>query len=325
MPSRLIWRSNQQVKGNTVPASRINDAREFLNSLIDAPIRLPFEPSLLSALFSSMSDNSRASFKELAEMVAGSQGLAAKVLSVANSACYGLMSSVTTLERAIQVLGILDLRALVVMFGMSGAVPQKDLPKGFPTRFLWEHQMRTAKIGRLVALILERHAPGSPGLPEPESVFAAGILHDIGKIILAYRRPLDWYNITNINNYRGLTIAGSEDEYWGIDHGTIGGIVLKDWNLPDSISYMVSWHHHPGLVQEHKMEVEILAASNILSECQLPPEEALTPEQAASPEKGLPAEFTNMLPAYSKLLGKYYADFVAVLKDSHTGNFINAV
>lgn len=308
-----------------MPTSRINDAREFLKSLIDMPVRLPFEPTLFPALFTSMSDSSRASMKELAELVAHSQGLAAKVLSVANSACYGLLTSVSTLERAVQVLGILDLRSLVVMFGMSGAIPQKDLPRGFPTQLLWSHQLRTAKIGRLITILIAERNPKLPGLPEPESVYAAGILHDLGKIILAYRRPLDWHNITNINNYKGLAIAQAEDEYWGIDHGSIGGIVLKDWNLPDSLSYMVSWHHHPQFAIEHKLAVNILAAGNVLAELRLPPEAALTPVQAALQGKALPEDFLELLPEYRELFGRHYAEFVAALDDKHTAAFISTV
>lgn len=304
--------------------SRINDAREFLNSLVDSPIKLPFEPTLLPALFSSMSDSSRASMKDLAALVARSQGLAAKVLSVANSACYGLLTSVTTLERAVQVLGILDLRSLVVMFGMSGAIPKKDLPKDFPTRHLWEHQLRTAKFGRLVCSLITEHAPGTPGLPEPESVYAAGILHDLGKVVLAYRRPADWYNITNINNYKGLAMAEAEDEYWGIDHGSIGGILLKDWNLPDILSDMVSWHHHPRFATDHQLAVRMLSAANLLAECQLKPETALSEQEASAPGKALPGAFLEQLPEYTELFGRNYGAFTDVLRDAHTGAFVGA-
>lgn len=304
--------------------SRINDAREFLNSLVDSPIKLPFEPSLLPELFKSISDTSRASMQDIAELVARSQGLAAKVLSVANSACYGLLHSVSSLDRAVQVLGVLDLRSLVVMFGMSGAIPQRDLPKGFPTKLLWEHQLRTAKLGRLITRIIAEAAPKTPGLPEPESVYAAGILHDVGKVVLAYRRPLDWQNITNINNYKGLSIAAAEDEYWGIDHGSIGGILLKDWNLPDLLSQMVSWHHHPRFASQDQLAVGILAAANVLAESKLLPLEGLSPEQAEQPESALPLEFLELLPDYAKFFGRRYADILAVMGDSHTSAFVGA-
>ena len=304
--------------------SRINDARDFLNSLMDSPIKLPFEPTLLPTLFTSMSDSSRASMKDLAALVARSQGLAAKVLSVANSACYGLLHSVNTLERAVQVLGLLDLRSLVVMFGLSEAIPAKGLPRDFPTRALWEHQLRTAKLGRLISELIGADAPDTPSLPEPESVYAAGILHDLGKIVLAHRRPDDWRNISAIKDDKGINMAQAEDEYWGLDHGSIGGIILKDWHLPDLLSDMVSWHHHPFFATEHHFAVRILAAANVLAEKKLPPEAGLSEKEAASPGKALPPDFLELLPGYAGLFGKHYEDFVGVLTDRHTGAFVGA-
>lgn len=304
--------------------SRINDARDFLNSLVDSPVKLPFEPTLLPTLFDSMADNSRSSMKELAALVARSQGLAAKVLSVANSACYGLFTSVTTLERAVQVLGILDLRSLVVMFGMSEAIPYKALPKSFPSRHLWEHQMRTAKLGRLICTMVSDEAPKTPGLPEAESVYAAGILHDIGKVVLAARRPDDWLNISNIMTSHGLPMATAEDEYWGIDHGSIGGILLKDWNLPDILSDMVSWHHHPHFTADNQLAVRILSAANVLAESKLKPEEALSAEEAAAPGKALPEEFLALMPEFMDIFSRHYGDFVDAQNDSHTGAFVSA-
>lgn len=304
--------------------SHINDARDFLNSIMDSPVKLPFEPALLPALFTSMSDESRASMKDLADLVARSQGLAAKVLSVANSACYGLLTSVTTLERAVQVLGILDLRSLVVMFGMSSAIPKNALPKDFPGQHLWEHQMRTAKFGRLISALIGEAAPATPGLPEPESVYAAGILHDVGKIVLAHRRPDDWRKISEIKDSRGLNMAQAEDEYWGIDHGSIGGIILKDWNLPDLLNDMVSWHHHAQFATDHQFAVRVLAAANVLSEKTLRPVDKLSEKEAALPGKDLPPDFLELLPEYTKLFGEHYGEFVKVLADEHTSAFVGA-
>lgn len=305
--------------------SRINEARDFLNSLMDSPIKLPFDPILLPALFASMSDSSRASMRDIAQLVSQSQGLAVKVLSVANSACYGLRNSVKTLELAVQVLGILDLRSLAVMFGTSSAIPQKALPKNFPRQELWEHQMRTAKIGRLITLLIAREDPAAPNLPDPESVYAAGILHDLGKIVLAHRRPDDWFNISWIMDSKGIPMSQAEDEYWGIDHGAIGGIILQHWNLPELLSGMVSWHHYPFFAAEHHFAVRILAAANILAEAALTPGDKLSEQELALPGKGLPPDFLGMLPGYEGLFGKHYSEFVAVKGDRHTCAFVGAL
>ncbi len=294
-------------------ASRINEARDFLNSLIESPIKLPFEPTLLPELLASMSDNSRSSIKDVAALVGRSQGLAAKVLSVANSAYYRLLSPASTLERAVQVVGILDLRSLAVMFSVSESIPQKNLPKGFPTQGLWTHQIRVAKLGRSIAYAIAQHDPQTPNLPEPESVYAAGLLHDLGKIILASRRPDHWHNIIGINSNKGLSVAEAEEEYWGMDHGTIGGIVMQDWSLPPLLTDMISWHHYPQFAENNKLAVRILAAANILSECVL--------------TKGgiMPLEVLQALPEYSAMLLDMYNEFADVIGDWRTEMFANLI
>ncbi|MDR2050859.1 MAG: HDOD domain-containing protein [Deltaproteobacteria bacterium] len=280
--------------------SRIHEAREFLASLLDAPIRLPFDPSILPLLFSSMSESSRSSAKDLASMVARSQALAARVLAVANSACYGLLSTVTTLERAVQVLGILDLRALAIMFSLSEALPKTRLPENFPGRLLWEHQVRTARLGKYIAGTLKEKKTGLPDLPDPESVYAAGLLHDLGKIILACRRPEDWNNILSLGGCNGLVAAEAEEAYWGIDHSTIGGIILKIWNLPPILTDMVNWHHDALSSSGNKTAVRILAAANLLAE---------TPLEDGAP---LPEKALRILPESEILLPGLYAELQAI-------------
>ncbi|MDL2285408.1 HDOD domain-containing protein [Desulfovibrio sp. OttesenSCG-928-F07] len=293
--------------------THINSARDFLNYLASTPIKLPFDPDLLPALFDSMADDSKSSMRDLAELVARSQGLAAKVLSVANSACYGLLTSVTTLERAVQVLGIVDLRSLVIMFSMSESIPQKDLPRGFPSSLLWSHQLRTAKLGRCITATIAEKYPQTQDLPEPDSVYAAGLLHDLGKIILAYRSPQDWQNITQMGDYKGLSKAELEEEYWGIDHGSIGGIVLKDWNLPPILTDMVSWHHYPHFAENNKLAVRILAAANILAEAAL--------------GKGtiIPLEVLQALPEFSSMLVDMHEDLGRVISDERTDMFVGLI
>lgn len=294
-------------------APRINDAREFLNSLVETPIKLPFDPALLPALFDSMSDSSRSSMKELADLVSRSQGLAAKVLSIANSACYGLRTSIATLERAVQVLGILDLRSLVIMFSMSESIPAKVLPQEFPARSLWAHQLRTARTGWRIATSMSEQSPQTEGLPDPDSVYAAGLLHDLGKIILAYRSPQNWRNITELAGANSIGMAEAEDAYWGIDHGSIGGIVLKDWNLPDILTNMVSWHHHPHFAEHDKLAVRILAVANLLAKTTL--------------ERGgeIPQNILQILPEFSAMLTDMFDELVDMQENQNAEQFAGSI
>lgn len=292
---------------------RMDGARTFLSSLIDQPIKLPFDPSLLPALFDSMADDSHSSMKELATLVARSQGLAAKVLAVANSACYGLLTSVSTLERAVQVLGILDLRTMVIMFSMSEAFSPKDLPRDFPAAKLWAHQIRTAKIGKYITTAIAEQRPETEELPDPDSVYAAGLLHDLGKLILAYRSPQDWQKIADLTLSREIGMAEAEEEYWGIDHGAVAGIVLKDWNLPDLLTDMVSWHHHPHFAEKNKLAVRILAAANLLAKSTL------------VTNGTIPLEVLQTLPEYSVMLVNMLDELVDMQDNQNAELFVSMV
>ncbi|MDL2307674.1 HDOD domain-containing protein [Desulfovibrio sp. OttesenSCG-928-C06] len=287
-------------------STKINEAHDFLNSLAANPPKLPYEPTLLPKLFRNLSDDSRMSMDGVAKLVERSQGLAAKVLQIANSACYGLQGGVTSLTKAVKVLGLLELRSLVLFFSVSGAIPRSTLPKAFPSQNLWEHQIRTALLGRQIALQIQDKLPSGSEL-DADSIYTAALLHDLGKVILAARKPEVWAAITEISNAQKCDFATAEDIYWGIDHGTVAAMLLQAWDLPELLTQMISWHHHPELASEYKLEVHILAAANHLAVSGLP-------------EEGqIPAPVLTLLPQYAPLLQQNFAALQETLLSDRAG------
>ncbi|MDR2892545.1 MAG: HDOD domain-containing protein [Deltaproteobacteria bacterium] len=291
-------------------ATRINEAHDFLNDLAVNPPRLPFDPAILPQLFRGMADDSLLPMSELAALIERSQALAAKVLSVANSACYGLQGNISSLTRAAQVLGVLELRSLVLFFSATGAIPRSNLPREFPCRDLWEHQVRTALLAQAIAQLVNtalpkaedcvadsRSAPSaSPDFPvasvplDADGIYTAGLLHDLGKVVLGARRAQVWQEISEISRKKQCEFAMVEEDYWGIDHGTVAAILLKTWDLPDLLTEMINWHHHPNLCSDYKLEVHILAAANKLA------------VQGMSDDGKLPPDMLDILPQYADLL-----------------------
>lgn len=290
----------------------LEQARECLDELLSNPPKLPYDPKLLSGLFDSMGEDSRASFQDIAKLVGKSQSLAAKVLAVANSACYGLLSTVTSLDRAIQVIGLMELRSLVLLFGMSESLPRGVLPHDFDLEGFWAHQILTAHLARNMAAWIKREAPDGGKLAEPDSFYSAGLLHDLGLVVLASRYNENWYAIREMSRSRGISFVVAEQEYWGMDHATVGALILKEWKLPDVLVEMVSWHHYPYLATEYRQEAKILAAANVLARMGMG-EDLIIPEQVL-----------KMVPEYTAVLNKHAGELAEIINSTNSSGLAEA-
>lgn len=250
---------------------RLEEARAFLEDLAEHPPVLPYEPTLLPLLFAATRDDSNASVDDITALIESSQKLASKVLSLANSAAYGLESTVTSLRRAISILGFREVRTLVVMVGAVSAIKGVKLPKTFDATGLWKHQLKTASIAKILAAAvhdLAKQQGTKDGLlleMAPDEAYAAGLLHDIGKVFLAGSRPGIWETIETIRTTKGISFDEAEDEYWGMDHALVGAQVLHHWKLPLLLTDPINWHHAPELAPSLSTEARLLAAANILA------------------------------------------------------------
>ena len=238
-------------------------AQALLGELADNPPRLPYEPTLLPELFAKTAKDSNASFDSLAELVNRSQGLATQVLRLANSAYYGFGSGISSLSHAMRVLGMNEVRNMVLALGVSSVFKHLGLPKEFPLRQVWEHQLLTASLAREITVALQ---PQGADAPMPDELYAAGLLHDIGKVFIASKCPDDWHAIAALANSSGCLFFQAEETYWGLDHSVVGARVLSFWQLPEKLTEPVGWHHAPELAPPaYSLRAKILAAANILS------------------------------------------------------------
>ncbi|MDL2207503.1 HDOD domain-containing protein [Desulfovibrio sp. OttesenSCG-928-F20] len=253
---------------NTV---RLEEARAFLEELSDNPPWLPYEPMLLPQLFAATKEDSTASVDDLTLLIERSQKLATRVLSLANSALYALESTVTSLRRAVSILGFREVRTLVVMIGAVSAIKGAKLPKEFDANELWRHQVNTASLAKGLTMAMS-------SLPEnglemaPDEAYAAGLLHDIGKVFLAAGRPAIWAEIENLRREKNISFFEAENEYWGMDHALIGAQVLHYWKLPLLLTDPINWHHAPDVAPAFGAEARLLAAANLLAHDGLPAE-----------------------------------------------------
>lgn len=231
--------------------------QQFLLDLPGMKHNLPYSPALLTTLYSQTGQGSVTPLEEIAETISRDQGLTAKVLTVANSAFYGLQQEVTTVARAIAVLGLSEVRSLVLAVGVKALTNSKDFPKDFQVDTYWEHQLSVAIVARMLAPLM--------GGVDADNLFTASVLHDLGKLLTALHRSDDWRAIVALSQANALSYSDAEEEHWGIEHGVVGSMVMGAWNLPADLTEPVNWHHAPMHSPSHKREALVLCVADAMA------------------------------------------------------------
>ncbi|MCE1229216.1 MAG: HDOD domain-containing protein, partial [Firmicutes bacterium] len=172
---------------------------------------------------------------ELQRIIATDQALSVQILKVANSAMFGMMREVTTLTQAIMTLGFSTIKSIVIASSARNLYARGS--GGLQERLMWEHALVAALGGRAYARSLR--------YPRTEEVFLAGLMHDIGKSVIALKYP-DRYStlIRSVYNMEGDGLAMELDTF-GFDHAMVGEVLLRSWNIAPSIEQAARWHHDP--------------------------------------------------------------------------------
>ncbi|MEW5722964.1 MAG: HDOD domain-containing protein [Thermodesulfobacteriota bacterium] len=171
----------------------------------------------------------------LETIIASDQALAAKVLSLANSVYYGLMEKTTTIQRAIVVIGYRELQFLALGAGLAGVFDLRQVPPGLDADGLWLHCLTVSWLARELAT--------ASGHPSPAEVMIAGLLHDLGLLVLATHLKDELVKILELMD-RGLPFYQAE-EVLGLSHATIGFWLAQRWNLPEVHAAAIRDHHAP--------------------------------------------------------------------------------
>jgi putative nucleotidyltransferase with HDIG domain len=206
------------------------DQQTSVASVLDHAQKLPSLPSLVLEILESF-DNERLDVSTLAKKIANDQALVSRVMRVANSAFFGLSGQVGTIFEAISVLGFNNLRGLVTAAAIINASP-KNLGQ-FDLAAFWRHGICTAACAKALAKRL--------GL-NPEIAFTAGVLHDIGKLIIAMEHPSAARPADAGSDEQSLA---AERNLIGYDHAALGGELAKRWKFPQAIREAIRLHHSP--------------------------------------------------------------------------------
>jgi putative nucleotidyltransferase with HDIG domain len=196
---------------------------------------LPSLPSIVLDLISSF-ERADVDVTTLAEKISRDQALSAKTLRLANSSFYGLPAKVKTVKQAIVVLGFDSARALAVASSVMDSFGAGNSQQIDATSF-WRHSIATA----LCAKNLARHAN-----LDQDYAFIAGLLHDIGRLVLASSFPEEYARVIDDCERHDATLAEAELRVLGVDHQRTGQMLAEAWKFPLVIQSAIGQHHAPA-------------------------------------------------------------------------------
>jgi len=227
-------------------------AQELVQDRIDL-VSLPDVALKLNTLC----DDVNSTAQDIADVIATDASLTARLLQIVNSPFYSFPQQINTITMAITIVGVSQLRDLA----MATLIIEKF--SGIPENLInsekfWSHNIACATAARTIVTEL--------GIKQSERVFVAGLLHDIGKLLMYLSHPHLSYEVLElIKANPELDINQTEEIAFGYDHAELGAALLKEWGLPDSLVDPVKYHHEPNLAKRFATEASVLHLANIVA------------------------------------------------------------
>lgn len=203
-------------------------------------------------------DNPRSSAADIAEAVSQDPSFTVRLLQVANSALYSFPSTISSVAKAVTLVGTAQVRNLAL--SMSVAKSFSGLPNELVSmQDFWRHSLLCALIARLLAK--------QAGRCDPDALFTAGLLHDIGQLIIFNRLPrqAEQALLKVLDSQDQLPVYQAEQEVLGFDHSDVGGELARQWQLPALLEECIACHHRPAAAERHRREVALVYLANMLA------------------------------------------------------------
>ena len=230
------------------------DVDELLKG-IDGLITLPHVFLRINQLI----DNPDSTIADIANAVSQDPSFTVRMLRVANSPFYGLSSTIDTAGKAVSVIGTSQIRNLAL--SMSVASTFAGLPNDLVSMDnFWRHSLYCALIARIIA----KQAGGC----DPAAVFTAGLLHDIGELIIFSRLPDEAREalLLVLDQVDEMPVYLAERQVIGFDHAEVGGALAGLWGLPQMLIECIAHHHAIVDAQHFPRETALVHLANILAQ-----------------------------------------------------------
>ncbi|MBC8282706.1 MAG: HDOD domain-containing protein [Nitrospinae bacterium] len=195
-------------------------------------------------------------FVQIGKIISVDPALTVRLLQIVNSAFYGYHNKIETVTHALGVVGTEQLMQLVLATSVVGQF------KGIPAdminmEYFWKHSVACGLVARAIHEINNDD--------DGERYFVAGLLHDIGKLVMCLKIPDQFRIAMDFARKSGDRWYKAEAKYFGFDHGGVGGALLRAWNLPERLQESVAHHHNPVAAKNYAHEAAVIFLADHIS------------------------------------------------------------
>lgn len=221
---------------------------KVLRHKVESINTLPTVPSVLKRL-SAVIEKPRITIVEISAFISNDPALTTKVLKMVNSAIYGFPGRIASVSHATMLLGLNVIKGLLL--GVSVFELMQKTMSG-----LYEHSLACAIASRVIAQ--------KKNLKEPEEVSVAGLLHDIGKVILTLEFPREYESAMKEAEEKKISIYDAEKKQFNATHADVGGWLAEKWRFPTNLIEVIEFHHRPAQAKNAPLEAAIVHMADLL-------------------------------------------------------------
>jgi putative nucleotidyltransferase with HDIG domain len=237
---------------------RVMLANPELKQLVSRVHSLPSIPSVYTELIQAI-QSPDVSAKEIGRIIGQDLAMTAKILQLVNSAFFGVRRQVTSAAEAVIYLGVDTVRALALTISVFSQFDTREIP-GFSIETLRDHGLTVATLARHIAHSLHLSKT------DVEDAFLGGLLHELGKLVLACNYPKEYRAVLEKLQQPGARTRQAELEVFGTTHAEVGAYLLWLWGLPDAVTEIVAHYEHPDPEQATRSLIAVHVANGLSTE-----------------------------------------------------------
>jgi putative nucleotidyltransferase with HDIG domain len=196
------------------------------------------------------------SAKDVAEVIQYDQAIVTKMLKMVNSAFFGFSNKVSSVQHALMLLGFNTVRNAIIAIDVINALKTKNKTKGFDMSAFWRHAIGVA--------VISRHLDQETGHHFREDIFTAGIIHDIGKIVLAHYFGGRYQDVLETMYREKINYWDAEHRHFPMNHAEVGMQLARRWHLPETMCNVIGRHHATSKADAIDDLVQIVHAADAL-------------------------------------------------------------